>query len=212
MIKYCVICNRERKERLLPFKNRSICLNCEKEIIKITSFFNGRKIKQKYIARINNLLDKGFSLKESVLNCAGARYNKARRHGIISIKPITIITKKERNFEGSINRRNEKYKRELRRKATSSEKIAMQIFKENKVKIDFQKGFYSLKGKYKGYHCIVDFYNKRKKIVIEIDGGYHTTEEQKRKDIFRDWWLLKFRKVTVKRISNENVKSVMKLI
>ena len=106
---------------------------------------------------------------------------------------------------------NRKYKRKLWKNITYSEKIVFNILKKNKIKFKFQKGFWTIKGKYKGYHCIVDFYIPSKRLSIEVDGGYHNSTEQKRKDIFKEVWL-KNRKVYLLRIKNENAIDIIKKI
>src|ERR1700752_2662790 len=80
---------------------------------------------------------------------------------------------------------NHKYKKELIKKATKSELIFKDRLKKAGIRFIFQKGFIA-----KNYHCIVDFYlPKPYKICIEIDGGYHDTEQQKKKDYSKDLYL-----------------------
>lgn len=55
----------------------------------------------------------------------------------------------------------------------------------------------------KGY--VIDFYLPRISTAIEIDGGYHDTEEQRQKDAVKDKFL-KSIGVDVVRIKNEQVK------
>ena len=70
---------------------------------------------------------------------------------------------------------------------------------KNKIKYSFQKVF-NIDGKY----YIVDFYFPSKKLVIEIDGGYHFTKEQKEKDSKRTKDL-KSIGLKVIRLTNDNV-------
>ena len=107
---------------------------------------------------------------------------------------------------------NEKYKKILKKNITKSEKIVFDILKEKKIKFKFQKGFWTIKGKNKGFHCIVDFYIGSKKLVIEVDGGYHKEEDQKRKDGFRDKWLREIKGVQILRIKNDDAKDIIKKI
>lgn len=87
----------------------------------------------------------------------------------------------------------------LRRRATPSEKCFLEKMKEVcPVKFKFQRGF--VKG---GYYAIVDFHIPSRNICIEIDGGYHENPEQQKKDVYRDNWLTKVRRQTVKRITNK---------
>ena len=115
-------------------------------------------------------------------------------------------------FESLLAKRNHIYKKELRKKATESEKIVLGIFKELKLKHYFQKGFYKLSGQFKGYHCIVDFYITSLHLALEIDGDYHDTPEQMKKDWFKDDWLKKRRKIRVLRIRNEDADKVIEKI
>jgi len=111
-----------------------------------------------------------------------------------------------------ISNRNKIYKQNLRLRITDSEKIVLKIFKGKKISYKFQKGFYTIKGKHKGYHCIVDFYIPALHLAIEIDGGYHLSDKQKRKDTFKDKWLLKRRMVRMLRIKNKNASKVIEKI
>ncbi len=51
---------------------------------------------------------------------------------------------------------------------------------------------------------IVDFLFRKSKLVIEIDGGYHNTNEQQNEDALRTAWLEKMG-YTIIRFSNESV-------
>ena len=51
---------------------------------------------------------------------------------------------------------------------------------------------------------IADFYDPVNKVVIEVDGGYHNTEEQKERDAERDYILRKWG-YKVHRITNATV-------
>jgi very-short-patch-repair endonuclease len=100
-------------------------------------------------------------------------------------------------------RRNSKYRRELIRRATSSELKFRNILEGKGVKYIFQKGFIA-----SNFHCIVDFYIPRKKICIEIDGGIHNSETQSIKDRMRDSYLINTRGFKVIRIKNEEVDDI----
>lgn len=89
---------------------------------------------------------------------------------------------------------------ELKERATQSELIFKKRLDEAGIKYIFQKGF--IQG---DFYCIVDFYlPKPLRTCIEIDGGYHDTDEQRKKDWAKDNYL-KNRKMKVVRIRNENV-------
>ena len=74
--------------------------------------------------------------------------------------------------------------------------------------------FWSLvKGSALGQRClrqhvigdyIVDFLFRKSRVVVEIDGGYHFTEEQQQDDVLRTEWL-ESRGYSVIRFTNEQV-------
>lgn len=94
------------------------------------------------------------------------------------------------------------YKAKLTKKPTNAEKCIDTLLQElNKRKyIDYKKQeiFYKPHGGY----IIVDFYLPKIKLVIEVDGEYHDTEEQRYKDSNRDSWL-KMQKIKILRIKNK---------
>ena len=51
---------------------------------------------------------------------------------------------------------------------------------------------------------IVDFLFRKSKVIVEIDGGYHFTEEQQKEDTKRTEWL-EAKKYKVIRFTNEQV-------
>ena len=91
----------------------------------------------------------------------------------------------------------------LRTNATPAERCYRGKLKKTGIEFKFQRGF--IKGR--GY-AIVDFYVPSKKFCIEIDGKYHDTHEQRKKDEWRDNWLRTERKVSVIRISNEQAMAI----
>ena len=88
---------------------------------------------------------------------------------------------------------------ELRSKATPSEIQMQGILERAGVKNIFQKGF--IKG---DAFVIVDFYIKRGKVCLEVDGEYHETPEQKSYDAWKDAYL-RSRGFRVIRVKNEEV-------
>ncbi len=87
----------------------------------------------------------------------------------------------------------------LKHRATKEELIVKKFLDESKIKYIFQKSFI------KDYYCIVDFYiPKPFKLVIEADGGYHTTEDQRKKDYRKDQYLMN-RGFDVLRITNVQI-------
>lgn len=88
---------------------------------------------------------------------------------------------------------------ELIQKATKAELHIKRLLEEIGDDFCFQKGFFN-----QSTHYIVDFYiKKRKKLCLEIDGGYHLNPSQIIYDRNRDWFLTEVRGFTVKRITNE---------
>ena len=73
-----------------------------------------------------------------------------------------------------------KIRRKLRKKETEAEELFWQRVRNKKVN--------GLKFKRQHSICnnIVDFYCPSKKIIIELDGEYHDTEQQNIKDKLRD--------------------------
>jgi len=91
--------------------------------------------------------------------------------------------------------------KKLRDKPTPSELIFKERLENMGIRAIFQKCF--IAGE---FYCIADFYlPKPFKIVFEIDGEYHETEEQKKRDYAKDMYLTKIRKLKVIRIKNEDV-------
>ena len=98
--------------------------------------------------------------------------------------------------------RNATYRNELLSKPTDAELVFKARLDKVGIKYMFQKGF--IKG---DYHCIVDFYlPKPYKLCIEIDGGYHDTEKQKKRDLEKDNYL-RSRGFKVLHIRNEDVET-----
>lgn len=81
----------------------------------------------------------------------------------------------------TIQRNNSKYRIQLIQKATKQELEFKKYLEELGVKFNFQKGFLL------PYHRICDFYIKKFRLIVEIDGGYHTLIKEKdaKKDL--DW-------------------------
>lgn len=106
---------------------------------------------------------------------------------------ITFIEKQKTLF---------KRKELLIKNATKSELEFKKILDENNIYYIFQKAF--IQG---NNYVIVDFYLPKLKLCIEIDGGYHNTESQQKRDNNKDFYLTKQRNFKVLRIKNEEVLS-----
>lgn len=70
----------------------------------------------------------------------------------------------------------------MRNHPTEAEKLMWQILSGNRFGVNFRRQH--IIGDY-----IVDFACLSKSLVIEIDGGYHDTEQQKQEDANRTEWL-----------------------
>ena len=84
---------------------------------------------------------------------------------------------KENMFHGASQQifRNAQY---LRQKQTKAEKILWEELKGKKLGVKFRRQHSIAK-------YIVDFYCHKHRLIIEIDGGYHNTENQQKSDLFR---------------------------
>lgn len=92
-----------------------------------------------------------------------------------------------------------KRRNELVYKATAAELHVKRLLEEIGEDFCFQKGFFN-----QSTHYIVDFYLKRrKKLCLEIDGGYHSRPSQIAYDKKRDEFLTQVRGFRVKRLTNE---------
>ena len=79
------------------------------------------------------------------------------------------------------------YKQELIKKATLAEKVLAEAFIESPLhdKYEFQYIVYNKKkGKIENFY-IADFCFPELRVIIELDGEYHFTTEQQKKDIQR---------------------------
>jgi very-short-patch-repair endonuclease len=107
------------------------------------------------------------------------------------------------------------------RKWMTAAPMEYELLKENarsnrKRMTEAESVFWSLvKGGSLGQRClrqhiigdyIVDFLFRKSKVVVEIDGGYHFTEEQQTEDAIRTDWL-EHQGYKVVRFSNEQVLS-----
>lgn len=95
-----------------------------------------------------------------------------------------------------VQKRNSLYRLELKKRATKQELVFKKHLNDNKIKHIFQKGFL------KPFHRIVDFYIKKYRLIVEIDGGYHKDLVAKDQHKDRVWKELGF---STLRISNEDV-------
>lgn len=92
------------------------------------------------------------------------------------------------------------YADKLRKNPTKAEKQFIKILKELQIAFVFQQPISPDNKKF----FIMDFYIPAKKVCFEIDGGYHSTEAQIKKDIKRTK-LLEKSGIKVVRIPNDHV-------
>lgn len=98
----------------------------------------------------------------------------------------------------------------LLEKITGAEKQFYDFLSKFKIPLEKQKIIYLYKGDQIDKFYIADFQIKGTKVLIEIDGGYHTTPEQKIKDAYRTL-LLENIGYRVLRYTNEEMKDMMKV-
>jgi very-short-patch-repair endonuclease len=94
------------------------------------------------------------------------------------------------------------YKKQLKERATKSEIKVMSILNEEKIRFIEQKGFIAGNN-----FCIVDIYiPKPYYICLEIDGEYHNTERQRKRDINKEQYIKTLsKKYKIVRITNKEV-------
>jgi very-short-patch-repair endonuclease len=86
---------------------------------------------------------------------------------------------------------------------TNSEKIIKAKLKALKIEYEFQKIIYV-----DHYYYIVDFYLPKQHLILEIDGGYHNTFEQKDKDAGRTLDLKLNKYPNLKRLTNSRAEEI----
>lgn len=102
------------------------------------------------------------------------------------------------------NRRCDLYKRRaLRSRMTEAEQVLWQFLRKKKLKGHRFRRQFSIKG------FVVDFYCPRIKTAVEVDGGYHTSDDQILYDKERDH-ILSGLGIKVIRVTNKEVLSKMK--
>ena len=99
-------------------------------------------------------------------------------------KALTKEQQRKRGLQVALN----KFKDDLRSNPTPAEKKFIKVLGNNEIWFRFQQAFPNLGGK----SYIVDFcipYRKKKFVVVEIDGGYHNSPDQKVLDALRTKFL-----------------------
>jgi very-short-patch-repair endonuclease len=116
-----------------------------------------------------------------------------------------VSTFKKYSFKNK-QKRNFLYVKQLRENPTKAESIVLDFFNSNFKSLGLKKPPIFQKGFLKPYHRIVDFYIPKRKIIIEIDGGYHSMTQAKDIKKDSDWFLRGFKTL---RVSNTQVENGM---
>ena len=87
------------------------------------------------------------------------------------------------------------HKAQLKKQTTPAENCFLRHLATLGLTYRFQQGFYT------PYYRIADFYLPEQKLIIEIDGPYHNSEE----DRSRDNWFQHARGIRTLRLTNEQV-------
>lgn len=149
-----------------------------------TSLWNKVDWNKDIPSKVRELVTKGYSYekiyRELKFGCICKEHKK---------KPNTIHKPLSKDLQR---------KKELEKKRTKYEKIAFSYIPK-KYHAQYQR---MIKGE--NYLYYADIYIPKYKVVIEVDGGYHETEEQKRKDRIRDV-VMKSRGIKVYHIKNKDV-------
>ena len=90
-------------------------------------------------------------------------------------------------------------RRELRQRSTPEEKLLWKNLRDNKLGVKFKRQ-HSVGG------YILDFFCSSERLIIEIDGEIHNTNENKEYDAVRDDYFKELGYVTL-RFSNEDIKN-----
>jgi len=120
----------------------------------------------------------------------------------------TSIPKEDNNtfFKRVANENRQK----LLNDSTGAEKVFYEFLSKFKIPLEQQKIIYLYKGNLIEKFYIADFQIKGTKVLIEIDGGYHTTPEQIIKDAYRTL-LIEQQGFRVLRYTNDEMKDLMKV-
>ena len=116
----------------------------------------------------------------------------------------TLKRKRVRAKNKEAEKTAKQYVVELTDRVTPAELHFGIIARQKKLDLKFQYPIYIKKGNEITQFFIADFYDEKRKIIFEIDGGYHDTEQQKILDAMRTK-ILRKNGYGVYRISNEDV-------
>jgi very-short-patch-repair endonuclease len=143
----------------------------------------------------------------NLLNLLEAKKYKQVRHKLLSTIGITNGKRNKKISKSSeleIKQRALEFRDRLIENQTESEKVFKALLKSANIEYDFQSIFWFRKGKGLSFY-ILDFYIPSLNLAIEIDGGYHNTEEQKKLDKNRTNVITKYSELKLIRFSNKEV-------
>ncbi len=92
---------------------------------------------------------------------------------------------------------------ELTKRPTGSEIEFRKKLAELGIEHVFQWGLF-----HKGFRGIADFYIEKYNLVVEVDGGYHISHEQRIKDLIRDKVLRQNMRHKVLRLDNREARNI----
>ena len=132
---------------------------------------------------------------KKINNCKTSKTNKNNKNSYIE------------NYNANIKEIAVKFRTELISRITTSEKLFRRFLDRNGYTYDFQKIIYlhenTTDSKITKFY-IADFYIKSLHLIVEIDGGYHTTNEQINYDSNKDFRIKKqYPTIHILRIKNE---------
>ena len=128
--------------------------------------------------------EKAISGRRLCVQCYSRWWKNQRR----KTEPRWLAYVERRNRVKEKNRAEKQYKQfiedkteELKKFPTAAEVALKDKLDKLQISYEFQWSFY-----YRGYAGICDFYLPTQNLIIEVDGGYHSKEEQRIKDRIRN--------------------------
>ncbi len=155
-------------------------------------------------------LEEEVRLKRRLLQKAESAYLKAKRnYELVKYNGLSkrdYEARKRKELEDQkikhLYEVSKKYEKENKENATESEKKLRAKLQFNKIKYEFQKTFMG-----DNDWWIADFYLPEYNMIIELDGGYHTLENQKVKDRKKNKYFKKLGYI-VCRLKNEKADKI----
>lgn len=151
----------------------------------------GLNINDKDLTKLKELCKRNKEATLFIYELEKKRLNKANKRQRQKLAKREAVKK-------ALEDRANKFREDLIKKQTDSEKRFKIFLNRIGVKYEFQKIIF-----YDSSFYIVDFYLPSRKIVFEIDGGYHNSKEQKSKDNKRTGIIKNYGVKKVYRFTNE---------